>query len=90
MLSSIHRLVCAVLLALVAPTLAGAHELEKVQVHATFLKDGTYRVELVLDEEHLTPQDVGGLSWRGARHPLLVRSNVSFVGSCARENVCDP
>jgi len=60
LLSSIHRLVCAALLALAAPTIAGAHELGKVQVHATFLKGGTYQIELVLDEEHLTPQDVGG------------------------------
>lgn len=60
MLRFVHRLVCAVLLVLAAPAIAGAHELGKVQVHATFLKDGTYQVELVLDEEHLTPQDVGG------------------------------
>ena len=58
----IHRPAFIVLfvLALALPSAAGAHELGKVQVHATFLKDGTYRVELVVDEEHLTPQDVGG------------------------------
>ncbi|HYU32682.1 MAG TPA: HupE/UreJ family protein [Thermoanaerobaculia bacterium] len=54
-----HLLTFAVLLALVVPA-ARAHELGKVQVYATFLKDGTYRIELVADEEHLTSKDVGG------------------------------
>jgi hydrogenase/urease accessory protein HupE len=35
---------------------ASAHELGRFQVQAEFLKDGTYRVDLVADEEHLTPQ----------------------------------
>jgi hypothetical protein len=54
-----HLLTFAVLLALVVPA-ARAHELGKVQVYATFLKDGTYRIELVADEEHLTSKDAGG------------------------------
>jgi len=37
-----------------------AHELGKVQVYATFLKDGTYRVDVPVDPEHLTPGDEGG------------------------------
>jgi hypothetical protein len=48
------------LLALALAPAAEAHELGKVQVYADFLKDGTYRIDLVLDEEHLTSQDVGG------------------------------
>jgi hydrogenase/urease accessory protein HupE len=39
---------------------ARAHELGKVQVYTTFQKDGTYRIEMVLDDEHLTPADTGG------------------------------
>jgi hydrogenase/urease accessory protein HupE len=35
---------------------AGAHELGRFQVQAEFLKDGTYRVDLVADEEHLDPK----------------------------------
>jgi hydrogenase/urease accessory protein HupE len=35
---------------------ARAHELGRFQAQAEFLKDGTYRVDLVADEEHLTPQ----------------------------------
>ena len=56
----ILRLVPALLLALTLVPAAEAHELGKVQVHADFLKDGTYRIDLVLDEEHLTSQDLGG------------------------------
>lgn len=59
----ILRFVPALFLALAALSLAPAaeaHELGKVQVHADFLKDGTYRIDLVLDEEHLTSQDLGG------------------------------
>jgi hypothetical protein len=39
---------------------ARAHELGKVQVYATFLKDGTYRIDVPIDPEHLTPGDMGG------------------------------
>lgn len=39
---------------------AGAHELGKMQVYADFLKDGTYRIEVVTDAEHLSPSDAGG------------------------------
>jgi hypothetical protein len=56
----IRHLVPALLLALALAPAAKAHELGKVQVYADFLKDGTYRIDLVLDEEHLTSQDVGG------------------------------
>ena len=35
---------------------ASAHELGRFQVQAEFLRDGTYRVDLVADEEHLEPR----------------------------------
>jgi hypothetical protein len=47
-----------VLGALAAPTCA--HELGKMQVYADFLKDGTYRIEISVDDEHLAPSDAGG------------------------------
>jgi hydrogenase/urease accessory protein HupE len=37
-----------------------AHELGKVQVYTTFQKNGTYQIEMVVDDEHLTPADGGG------------------------------
>lgn len=55
----IHIFALALLFALAWSSAAAAHELGKVQVYATFLKDGTYRIDLVADEEHLTPQDGG-------------------------------
>jgi hypothetical protein len=59
-----HRLTVIVLLVLVLPLVrtgrADAHRLGKAQVHATFLKDGTYRVDLVADADHLTSKDTGG------------------------------
>ncbi len=39
---------------------ARAHELGKVQVYATFLKNGTYQIDVPIDPEHLTPGDEGG------------------------------
>src|SRR6185295_10825438 len=56
------RLVLAalLLLPLVPAVAAHAHELGKVQVYADFLKDGTYRIDVPLDPEHLTPGDFGG------------------------------
>src|SRR4051794_6905243 len=52
-------LVCALLLACLAAP-GRAHELGKVQVYTTFQKGGTYRIEMVLDDEHLTAADAGG------------------------------
>ena len=49
----------ATLLALAAAA-AGAHQLGKIQVYATFLKDGTYQIDVPLDPSHLTPDDLGG------------------------------
>jgi HupE / UreJ protein len=49
----------ALLLALAAPA-AHAHELGKVQVYATFLKSGTWRIDVPIDPEHLAPGDTGG------------------------------
>lgn len=53
-------LVLLVLLALPGAVPCGAHELGKVQIYTTFQKDGAYRIEMVLDEEHLTPADGDG------------------------------
>jgi hydrogenase/urease accessory protein HupE len=39
---------------------ARAHELGKIQVYATFLKDGTYRIDIPVDPAHLWPRDRGG------------------------------
>lgn len=55
-----HRYVLVFLVWVCLAPAARAHELGKVQVYADFLKDGTYRIELVTDEEHLTPEDTGG------------------------------
>jgi hypothetical protein len=49
----------AALLALAA-TAADAHQLGKIQVYATFLKDGTYQIDVPFDPSHLTPDDLGG------------------------------
>lgn len=38
---------------------AAAHELGKIQVHASFLMDGTYRIDVPIDPEHMTPGDAG-------------------------------
>lgn len=56
----IRRFVLALLLALAAAPAARAHDLGKVQVYATFLKDGVYRIDIVADEEHLSSRDAGG------------------------------
>jgi hydrogenase/urease accessory protein HupE len=47
------------LVALTSPAVH-AHELGKVQVYVNFFKDGTYRIEVPVDAEHLTPGDMGG------------------------------
>jgi hypothetical protein len=49
----------AALLALTAAA-AGAHQLGKLQVYTTFLKDGTYQIDVPLDPSHMTPGDLGG------------------------------
>lgn len=49
----------SLLVALTSPAVH-AHELGKVQVYVTFFKDGTYRIEVPIDAEHLTPGDLGG------------------------------
>jgi hypothetical protein len=54
-----RRLVLAVLAALFVPA-ASAHELGKVQVYATFLSDGTYRIDVPVDDDHLAARDLGG------------------------------
>jgi HupE / UreJ protein len=56
------RLSLALLFSLLAFALAPAaraHELGKVQVYATFQKDGTYRIDIPVDEEHLASKDAG-------------------------------
>lgn len=49
------RAAVALLLLLFSQT-ARAHELGRFQVQAEFLHDGTYRVDLVADQEHLEPR----------------------------------
>ncbi|MEZ5332047.1 MAG: HupE/UreJ family protein [Thermoanaerobaculia bacterium] len=39
---------------------SGAHELGKIQVDATFAEDGTYRIDLTADPQHLGASDLGG------------------------------
>lgn len=48
------------ILALLAAPAIQAHELGKVQVYATFLKDGTYQIDVPIDPEHLARGDEGG------------------------------
>ena len=52
--------VTALLAVLPTASAARAHELGKVQVYATFLKGGTYQIDVPIDPEHLTPGDEGG------------------------------
>ena len=52
--------VLAVFAVLPTAPAARAHELGKVQIYATFLKDGTYQIDVPIDPEHLTPGDEGG------------------------------
>jgi hydrogenase/urease accessory protein HupE len=51
-----HILIATVLLALAAPAVQ-SHELGKIQVYASFQKDGTYWIDIPLDPEHLAPGD---------------------------------
>jgi hydrogenase/urease accessory protein HupE len=52
-------LVLAVLFVLFSvPTTA--HELGKVQIYTAFQKNGSYQIEMVVDDEHLTPADGDG------------------------------
>jgi len=66
----IYRLAFIVLLMLALAPAARAHELGKIQVYATFLKDGTYRIDLVTDDEHLTTRDGGGPAGRTRYGPI--------------------
>jgi hypothetical protein len=47
-----HSILPLAVLLWIAPPLH-AHETGKIQVYATFLKDGTYRIEIPIDPEHL-------------------------------------
>jgi hypothetical protein len=47
-------------LLLLGAAAAHAHQLGKIQVYATFLKDGTYQIDVPLDPSHMTPEDLGG------------------------------
>ena len=60
---------------------SAAHELGKVQVYATFLKDGTYRIDMPVDPEHLRPGDIGRAGRRDPLRPhrgLTPRSDQQF------------
>jgi HupE / UreJ protein len=39
---------------------AGAHELGPFQVYGTFMRDGSFRLDVKIDEEHLAPGQLGG------------------------------
>lgn len=56
----ILRILILALVAVPAAPAVNAHELGKVQVYATFLKDGTYRIDVPIDPEHLARGDEGG------------------------------
>lgn len=58
--SPLGYLAAAFVCALAGASGAAAHELGKVQVYANFQKDGTYKIDLAMDEEHLAPGDAGG------------------------------
>jgi hydrogenase/urease accessory protein HupE len=62
----VSRLVAALLFALFLASPLLAHELGMVQVEATFQKDGTYVVDLLVDREHMPPGSVLGDIERGA------------------------
>lgn len=53
------RRLTILLLTLFAASAVQAHELGKIQVYATFLRDGTYRVDIPVDPAHLWPGDKG-------------------------------
>jgi hypothetical protein len=55
----LRTLLAAALLALTAAA-ASAHQLGKIQVYATFLKDGTYQIDVPLDPSHMVAEDLGG------------------------------
>ena len=44
---------------LVLPGILHAHELGKIQIYATFLKDGTYQIDIPVDPAYLWPGDKG-------------------------------
>ncbi len=80
-MSRIRIPVLAVLgvLVVLSPFPAHAHELGKVQVYATFLKDGTYRIDVPIDPEHLTPGDFGGPAG-ATRHGAIARLTPEVEG----------
>jgi len=51
----LSAVVAAALLALAAAPAIGAHELGTIRTFVTFEKNGTYRIELRIDREHLPP-----------------------------------
>ncbi|MFL6261351.1 MAG: HupE/UreJ family protein [Thermoanaerobaculia bacterium] len=62
------RRLTILLLTLLAASASHAHELGKIQVYATFLKDGTYRIDIPVDPTHLWPGDKGAGAAGGARY----------------------
>jgi len=53
--STARRLGLALLAASLASSAVSAHELGTIRTYATFEKGGTYRVEVIIDREHLPP-----------------------------------
>lgn len=89
--------------ALAGSAVASAHELGTVQVRAHFLRDGTYRVDLLVDTEQIPDApprpfpaaDAALAEWRAADRAriesflaeLLERSSLSFDGTPTRPAV---
>jgi len=65
------RRLTILLLALLTASAVHAHELGKIQVYATFLKDGTYRIDIPVDPSHLWPGDKGGTAGATRYGPIV-------------------
>lgn len=76
-------LVALLSLAAALSSSAGAHEMGLLQVEATFQKDGTYGVDLLVDLEHLPPQTSGEKSSDAILNDLAEASLLSFDGTLA-------
>jgi hydrogenase/urease accessory protein HupE len=53
------------------PGTVRAHELGKIQVYASFLKDGTYRIDIPIDPSHLWPGDKGNAGGETRYGPIV-------------------
>lgn len=99
----VRRTAAWLLAGALAASAASAHELGTVQVRAHFLRDGTYRVDLLVDTEQIPdapprpfpPAEAALAEWRAADRTriesflaeLLERSSLSFDGMPSRPAV---